>query len=52
MIGHFSRWWFYVDYVSDGFVVASMRDRAWQLGESGEYRIGRSESGLFSYSEL
>jgi hypothetical protein len=23
-----------------------------QLGESGEYRMGMSESGLFSYSEL
>jgi hypothetical protein len=41
-----------VDYVSDGFFVGSMRDRAGQLGESGEYRMGRSESGMFSYSEL
>jgi hypothetical protein len=29
-----------------------MRDQVGQLGESGEYRMGRSESGLFSYSEL
>jgi hypothetical protein len=41
-----------VDYVSDGFLVGSMRDRAGKLGESGEYRIGRSESGMFSYFEL
>jgi hypothetical protein len=41
-----------VDYGSDGFLIGSMRDRAGQLGESGEYRMGRSASGLFSYSEL
>jgi hypothetical protein len=41
-----------VDYVSDGFLVGSMQDRMGQLGESGEYQMGRSESGLFSYSEL
>jgi hypothetical protein len=41
-----------VDYVSDGFFVGSMRDRAGQLGESEEYWMGRSESGLFSYSVL
>jgi hypothetical protein len=41
-----------VDYAIDGFLVGSMRDRAGQLGESGEYRMGMSESGLFSYSEL
>jgi hypothetical protein len=41
-----------VDYVSDGFLVGSMRDGAGQLGESGEYRMGRSESCLFSNLEL
>jgi hypothetical protein len=41
-----------VDYVSDEFFVGSMRDRAGQLGESGEYHMGSCESGLFSYSEL
>jgi hypothetical protein len=41
-----------MDYVSNEFLVGSMRDRREQLGESGEYRMGRSESGLFSYSEL
>jgi hypothetical protein len=41
-----------VDYVSDGFFVGSMQDRAGQLGESGEYQMGTSESSLFSYSEL
>jgi hypothetical protein len=41
-----------VDYVSNGFLGGSMRDRVGQLGESGEYRMRRSESGLFSYSEL
>jgi hypothetical protein len=41
-----------VDYVSNGFFVGSMRDRVGQLGESGEYWMERSESGLFSYSEL
>jgi hypothetical protein len=30
-----------VDYVSDGFLVAFMQDRAGQLGESGEYWMGR-----------
>jgi hypothetical protein len=30
-----------VDYVSDRFLVGSMRDRAGQLGESGEYWMGR-----------
>jgi hypothetical protein len=34
------------------FLVGSIRDRAGQLGESGEYRMGRSESGLFLYLEL
>jgi hypothetical protein len=29
-----------VDYVSDRFLVGSMWDRAGQLGESGEYRMG------------
>jgi hypothetical protein len=41
-----------VDYVSDGFFIGSMRDRAGQLGESGQYQMERSESGLFSYLEL
>jgi hypothetical protein len=41
-----------VDYVIDGFLVGSMRDRVGQLGEIGEYRMGMNESGLFSYSEL
>jgi hypothetical protein len=41
-----------VDYVSDGFLVGFMRDRMGQLGETGEYRMGRSESDLHSYSEL
>jgi hypothetical protein len=41
-----------MDYVSDGFVVGSMRDWVGQLGESVEYRMGRSESGMFSYLEL
>jgi hypothetical protein len=41
-----------VDYVSDGFLVGSMQDLAGQLGESGVYRMGRSESGLFSYLQL
>jgi hypothetical protein len=40
-----------VDYVSDGFLVGSMQDWAEQLGESGEYRMRRSEGDLFSYSE-
>jgi hypothetical protein len=35
-----SRWWFYVDYVSDR-ICNSMWDQAGQLGESGEYRMGR-----------
>jgi hypothetical protein len=39
-----------VDYVIDGFLVGSMRDRVGQLGEIGEYRMGMNESGLFSYS--
>jgi hypothetical protein len=30
-----------VDYVSDGFLVGSMRDRAGQLEECGEYQMGR-----------
>jgi hypothetical protein len=47
-----SRWWFYVDYVIDGFLVGSMRDRVGQPAESGEYLMGRSKGGLFSYSEL
>jgi hypothetical protein len=34
-----------LDYVSDGFLIGFMRDWAGQLGESGEYRMGRSESG-------
>jgi hypothetical protein len=29
-----------------------MRYRTGQLGENGEYQMGRSESGLFSYLEL
>jgi hypothetical protein len=33
--------WFYVDYVSHRFLVGSMRDWVGQLGESGEYRMGR-----------
>jgi hypothetical protein len=41
-----------VDYVTNGFLVGSMRDRAGQLGESGEYRMKRSESGLFLYLEF
>jgi hypothetical protein len=41
-----------VDYVIDRFLVGSMRDRVGQLRESGEYRMGRSESGTFSYLEL
>jgi hypothetical protein len=41
-----------VDYVSDGFFVGSMQERAGQLGKCVEYRMGRSESDLFSYSEL
>jgi hypothetical protein len=41
-----------VDYVNDGFLAGSMRAREGQQGESGEYQMGRSESALFSYSEL
>jgi hypothetical protein len=35
----FSRWWFYIVYVSDR-IVAPIWDRARQLWESGEYRMG------------
>jgi hypothetical protein len=35
-----SRWWFYVDYVSDR-ICNFMWDQARQLGESGEYMMGR-----------
>jgi hypothetical protein len=41
-----------MDYVSNMFLVGSMRDRVGQLGESREYQMGRSESGMLSYSEL
>jgi hypothetical protein len=41
-----------MDYVSDTFLVGSMRDWAGQLGESEEYRMGRSKSGLLLYLEL
>jgi hypothetical protein len=41
-----------VDYYSDWFLVGSMQDWAGQLGESGEYRMERSESGMFSYLKL
>jgi hypothetical protein len=38
--GPFSRWWFYVVYVSDQ-IYGSMWDRVGQLWESGEYWMGR-----------
>jgi hypothetical protein len=41
MIGPPTHWRFYVDYVSDGILVGSMRYWAGLLGESGEYRMGR-----------
>jgi hypothetical protein len=41
-----------VDYVSDGFLVGSMRDRAGQLGESGEYWMGRVRVVWIINSEL
>jgi hypothetical protein len=34
-----------VDYVSDRFLIGFMPDWVGKLGESGEYRMGRSESG-------
>jgi hypothetical protein len=39
--------WFYVDYVSDRFLVGSMQDWVGQLGESGEYRMGRVREVYF-----
>jgi hypothetical protein len=38
-----------VDYASDGFLVGSLRDRVGQLGESGEYRMRRSEFSVFIF---
>jgi hypothetical protein len=35
-----------------GYLLALCEIKWGQLGESGEYRMGRSESGLFSHSEL
>jgi hypothetical protein len=46
-IGPVSRWWFYVDYVSGRFLVDSMRDWVGQLGESGEYCVGRVRDVFF-----
>jgi hypothetical protein len=34
-----------VDYVNGGILIGFMQNRAGQLGKSGEYQMGRSESG-------
>jgi hypothetical protein len=47
----FSRWWFYVIYVSD-WIVALIWDWAGQLRGCGEYWMGRSRRGLLSCSDL
>jgi hypothetical protein len=46
MIGPFSRWWFYVDYVSDRFLL-DLSERPGRANR-GKWRIldGKGESGL------
>jgi hypothetical protein len=46
VIGPFSRWWFYVDYVSERILWHNLRP---SRATRGKYRIldGKGESGLF-----